>query len=659
MAEQQQSEEGDISNLTESFSYYKTHPVNLNRAGKEELLQLQLLNEIQINYLLEHIEKNGFLISIYELQSVQGFDPETIRKILPFVYVSDHFDAAHFSFREMLRGGTHECISRLQRVTEHEAGYFKPDSVTQIKKPNSFYLGDPNRFFLRYRFTFNQNISMVINGEKDPGEAFFRGTQKQGFDFYSGHLAIRNTRFAKCIVIGDYQATFGQGLILWNGFAFGKSASPLTVKRNAMGIRPYSSFDENRFFRGAAATFRIRNMELSLLFSYKKIDAHASMTDTAANGTVSVQSVSSLITGGLHNTTGTIADKGTVSQSLGGINLAYNRRNLHIGSTAQAMYLSAALLKTPQLYNLYDFRGKQNINAGIDYSYVFRNMNFFGEGAFSQNGGKAFIQGLIMAPDPLLTLTVHCRYFDKTYQNLFSNAIAENTFAQNETGLYLGAEARLPGHFTLSGYLDQFTFRWLKSGVSAPSHGTDVFAQLNYTPSKKTDLYVRYRRREHDSNTDTDNAYVYLQPGTQENWRFNLSCQVSEQVKLKSRIEYTQLGSSKNNTGIALIQDLVYKKPDWPWSFVIRYALFDTHDYSSRIYAYENDVLYSYSVPALYNKGQHVMGMLNWNIGKKLELWCRLARTIYDNVQVISPGSLNQIDGNHKTEVKIQLKLKL
>lgn len=661
LSEQMQSEDGDLSSLTDVWSYFRTHPVNLNKTTSEELQSLQLLNDIQINHLLKHIEKNGKLISIYELQSVEGFDLNTIKKILPFITIHDLFNESRFNFNDIFLHGQHQIVSRFQRVVEHQSGYFKPDSVTAVKSPNSFYLGDPNRILARYRFNFRQNISLSFSADKDPGEEFFKGTQKQGFDFYSGHVAIRNIRFIKCLTIGDYQATFGQGLVLWNGFAFGKSASPMNIKRNAIGIKPYYSFDENRFFRGVAGTFKFKKIEVSGLFSYKKIDANTSVTDTLNNGEIDVIGVSSLEIGGFHNTNALIQDKGSIHQTVLGGNLAYHQRNFHIGITAQQMNLSAALKSSPQLYNQYDFQGRQNFNSGIDYNYVFRNMNLFGEASISENGGKAIVQGIIMALDPRLTFSGHFRYFERNYQNLFGNAISENTLPQNEQGLYLGMEAKLNQAFTLSAFIDQYQFFWLKYGVSAPSKGKDIFSQLNYTPNKKTDLYIRYRHREKAENNSFMNPYEYLTPYSQENIRFNLSIALSNAIKLKSRVEYVHVSKKEDpkDNGVALFQDFIIKPKMWPLIFTFRYAMFDTKSYDSRVYAYENDVLYSYSVPALYNKGQRYYLMLNWEINKHVEIWARLSQTIYDNIHVISPGGLNEIQDSKKTEVKVQLKIRL
>ena len=83
LSENLQNEETDYTSLIENLEYYKTHPVNLNNTNKIQLLELGLLDEIQIQNLLDHIDKNGKLLSIYELQSIHDFDIPTIEKILP------------------------------------------------------------------------------------------------------------------------------------------------------------------------------------------------------------------------------------------------------------------------------------------------------------------------------------------------------------------------------------------------------------------------------------------------------------------------------------------------------------------------------------------------------------------------------------------------
>ncbi len=660
LSEQLQSEDGDVSNLTDVWNYYKTHPLNLNKAKRDELVELNLLSDIQISNLIKHREKNGNLISIYELQSINGFDLQSIKKILPFVYVSDNFGAASFGIKEMFKDGRHEFVTRYQQILEKQAGYTLPDTATQRKSPNSYYLGDPSRMFARYKFAYNNNVSVSISGEKDPGEEFFKGTQKKGFDFYSGHVAVRNIKFIKTLVVGDYQATFGQGLTIWQGFGFGKSASVMSIKRAGIGIKPYMSFDENRFFRGVAGTFKVKKFELTGLASYKKLDANATLVDTLSNGEIDVVGVSALELGGLHNTNALVQDKGTITQTVFGGNAAYNNRSLHIAATVQSMNLSAALIKSPSLYNQYDFQGKTNFVGGIDYNYVFRNANVFGEFAMSANGGKAFNSGAIVALDPKLSFVGHYRNFEKNFQNLYGSTVSENTLPQNEKSIYLGLEAKLLKTVTLSAFLDQFKYSWFKSTASAPSSGKDMIAQLNFTPTKKIDMYFRVRHRLKQVNSSIDNKYDYLVPYNQTNIRYNLSAQITNDIKFKSRIEYVIIDQTKlaDENGVAFVQDIIFKKMKFPFTVTARYAVFDTKSFNSRIYTYENDVLYGYSVPALYYKGQRAYFIVNWDVTRNFEIWVRVAATIYDNQKVISAGSLNEINGSAKTELKLQARLK-
>jgi hypothetical protein len=71
------------------------------------------------------------------------------------------------------------------------------------------------------------------------------------------------------------------------------------------------------------------------------------------------------------------------------------------------------------------------------------------------------------------------------------------------------------------------------------------------------------------------------------------------------------------------------------------------------LYAYENDVLYSYSIPVFFDKGYRYYLTLDYDITKKLSFWLRWAQTIYRDKNLIGSGP-DEINGNKKTEVKFQ-----
>jgi hypothetical protein len=85
----------------------------------------------------------------------------------------------------------------------------------------------------------------------------------------------------------------------------------------------------------------------------------------------------------------------------------------------------------------------------------------------------------------------------------------------------------------------------------------------------------------------------------------------------------------------------------------LRFQYFETNSYDSRIYVYESDVLYSYSIPAFYDKGTRCYFNLHYKLMRNFVIYLRLAQTVYSNKNTIGTG-LDEISGNRKTEVKVQ-----
>ena len=647
----------DYTNLLENFNYYSKHQLNLNYTNADELEKLMVLTDIQINNFFEHINKNGKLLSIYELQSIEGFDMETINKLLPFVYVSSSENKRHFSFKEVLKNSNNELILRYQQVLEKEKGFLPITDSALIANPNSRYLGSPEALFVKYRFTYYNNISIGFVASKDAGEQFFKGYEKNGFDFYSAHFFYRNSGLIKKIAIGDYQAQFGQGLTLWTGLGFGKSSEGTEIKKYADGISPYTSAMDNLFMRGVATTIGLKNFELSMLLSSKKIDANVTAVDSSNNETLYF---SSLEESGLHATTAEIANKDAINETAIGGHFCYKTSKINIGATAFKSNYSATLLHAVQLYNQFEFNGKENTNLGFDYSYIFRNINLFGEVSQSENTAKAFLSGLLISPDPKVTLSFLYRNYDKKYQALYSSAFAESSTPANENGYYCGILLKPFYVISINAYLDNISFPWMKYRIDAPSSALDYFIQLNWNTNKNVEMYVRYRQKNNElNNTEISDMNNVPSNIIEQDCRYNISYKISNSITLKNCIELTnyKILNTAPQKGFLIFQDLNYKKIKSKFSFSLRYALFDCDTYNSRIYSYENDVLYAYSIPALYNKGTRFYITMHYRINKNLDFWLKFDQTYYSNISVISSG-LTEIDGNKKSEIKAELRIK-
>ncbi len=663
LSENLESENTDFTALTEIWTYYKTHPVNLNYTNADELKQLQLLNDIQINNLLKHIDITGKLISIYELQGIDGFDLVTIEKILPYVFVDEKSNFNQFSFSEIKKNTNVEWVSRIQGLFEKQKGYTIADSL-KAAKPNSssYYLGSPYRIFSRIKINILNNFSAAFVADKDAGEEFFKGSNKKGFDFYSGHIAVRNLKYVRALIIGDYQASFGQGLTLWNGFGFGKTSQAITIKRNALGFKPYNSTDENRFFRGVATSLQYKQVQLNLFYSNRKKDGNISLVDSSDINNIEFLEASSIDLSGLHTTNSSLQDRNTIRENVIGGNISYNKRQLHLGLTAQNLSYTTAIRNNLQPYQLYNFQGKQNTVIGTDFSLTYKNILLFGEGALSANNGKAGILGALLSLDAKFSLVGSYRYFEQQFQNQFAQAFSENTFPQNEKGLYLGFEARPSRSWIISAYVDQFSFPWLKSSADKPTVGNDLLGQLTYIVNKKSAFYFRYRYRTKESNITSTLINSNIQDKAQQTFRLDGIYAANDLIKLHSRIDYNYFiepNTKRYKDGVYLYTDVIYKQMGSRWNAVGRIGLFDAKDFNNRIYAYENDVQYSFSIPALSGRGMRYYFQFNYSINRHVEIWARWAQTRYADRDIISAGGLNEIQGNTRNEFKFQVAFKL
>lgn len=656
ISEQLETEDLDLTNIYEVLVYYYEHPINLNNTSTEELEELGLLSDIQINDLLTHIKVFGKLISIYELQSLRFWDLSSIELVLPFVRVDDKLDQVHVSLKEAIQQGKFEAYLRYQSSIESKAGYEDvPDSIKL--QSNKYYWGDKNRYYSRLRFSYRTNLSVGITAEKDPGEAFFANNNKSGFDFYSAHVFYKGGKYLRAFALGDYQVQIGQGLNLWSGYAFGKTADVANVKKSAQPIKPYTSVDETRFLRGAAVDLGFKNFEWTNFASVKGVDASIQL-DTLLED---LQFVSSINLTGFHRTNSEIERKDALQERIIGSNLRYNKNQFHIGVAGIYWGYDKAYNKAVQNYNQFDFRGKQNVSVSADYSWVLRNFLFFGEvSRVSYSGDFAQLHGLIVALDARASLSVVYRNYGKAYETFYNGGFAEGSQTKNEEGIYTGLSFKLNRNWMLNTYVDFFKFPWLKYQVDAPSKGNELMAQLSYKPTKTLEIYGRFRQQTKPKNSRiSDGTITEIEDLIQRNYRINLSYKVSDDFTFKSRVEYVTLArANRTEDGVIVTQDLLYNPKSMPIDISLRYALFQTDSYDTRIYTYENNALYVFSTPSYYYQGSRAYILVRYSFLKHFDLWARFGTYIYANRKSVGSGA-EEIKGTTKTDLTIQLRLKL
>lgn len=638
----------------QQLEYWQKHPLNLNAATQNELSSLHLLTDLQISNFLLYRKMLGPLIALNELQAVPAWDVLTIKQLLPFITVSDQRNLVE-SLGARFGKGEQTVLLRFAKTVSTSSEYLQTTAN---------YLGSNAAVLFRYKYNFKNLLQYGITGDKDAGEQFFRGAQKSGFDFYSFHFFARRLGIIQSLAIGDFTVGFGQGLIQWQGLAFKKSADVLNIKRQGPELKPYNSAGEYNFHRGIGITLQKKNIQCTLFGSYRKLNANL-VSDSFLNST---EYISSLLTSGYHRTVAELNDRNNVTCVTTGGALHFSTYRLHVGVNAIQYNLSKPLQPSSQAYDRYAIDGRQWSNYSFDYSYTVRNMHIYGEVAVDKYFNRAVVHGLLASLDPKVDMAIVYRNLSPQYQSLFSNAFTENSTPVNENGCYAGLTIRPVYGWKLDVYADVFTFPWLKYQVNAPSRGQEYLVQVCYTPNKYVEIYTRFRHETKSVNVaDSLTAIKPLVAVPRLNWRTQISYRLNKTTELRSRVEavwYAGNLMQQKETGFLFYTD-IYVRPNFnPFSFNARIQYVETDGYNSRIYAWENTVLYNYSIPPFFDKALRYIINVNYQLKprpakqQQKRFSCLFALSLAQTVYLYKPAvdaTKIAIDTYNKLDFKLQV----
>ena len=177
------SEEGEDETAEELMELYETYldkPANVNDTVVL-LRDFPFVNDLQRERLKAYVVLYGPLLSAEELYTINGFDSMTVELLRPIVTFEPMETAKRLTLKEVLTYGNSNLVTGIGGTVEQARGY-----------RDSIYEGDNLRLMWRYYFKYKDRVQLQLSGDKDPGEAFFAGSQRQGFDFYSYSLMIND-----------------------------------------------------------------------------------------------------------------------------------------------------------------------------------------------------------------------------------------------------------------------------------------------------------------------------------------------------------------------------------------------------------------------------------------------------------------------------------
>ena len=629
----------ELIEIYENINDAAQNPRNLNTVSAAELRNLFVISEVDINKIIAHRTRYGEFADIRELQAVQGIEVSTLKLLSRLTYVSD----GEIKPLAQIQSNT-EVLVKLRRELETRRG-FRP-----LNGDDPVYAGSPNYLLLRINHKNDQKLSYNLTLERDAGESF--SNSSIGFDFISGYLHKKNvTQHLKSVTLGDYSIRMGEGLLLNNGFSFGKSIATVNIKAGGYQVKPYTSTVENLAFRGIATQWQFKNLEIMNFVSYRNLDANQTTDDFEQ------PIVTSLQTSGLHRTEGEIFDRDAIDNLSAGLSLNYNIKNTTIGFNALTHQLSVPLQRTDSESNRFRFSGENNYGASLNYNTSFRGVYLFGELGVSNGGAIAQSHGALTSLNSKLDLAIHFRNFDREFQTLYSNTFSETRQSENENGQYIGLEYRPSKPWKINAYADFYKHPWLRFLVDAPSNGTEYLLRAVYNKRRERTIFWQYRYERKQENSSLDTRIDRLADTRIHRARVQLNEIINPTLELRTRVEGSWFTKeSELETGLVAYQDFIYDASDSPLSLAGRFMYFDISDFDARIWTYESDLRYEFSIPFFSGTGLRYYLRANYRTQSGLIIEARLSQTNFlDGRETIS-SSNNEILGSTQTQLKMQLR---
>ena len=593
------TEFGEVDYEQLQTDLYTLHesPIDLNNTSDEELTQLYFLSPQQIDAILAYAYRHPFE-SLYELRLIPELADYEIRDLLPFVYInraalnSETINTDALYAKEIFAKAHHELLTRID-----------------ARNIEAYEGTDPIYTQFRYRFDFRRRVTFGVQLRR-PAGGFARDLQ------YGAYLQLNDiTPHLHTLVAGNFQASFGQGLVLAPVFHSGKSMYVNSVGQQREGLRYYSSVD-GEGLHGAGATLRwewnkTTRLDVSALYSMR----HAN---------------------------------DSTWHHLLGANLTLRHKKLQVELTAiENLWSDSIHPYTNAKYNRHYFRGRNQAVIGASFRYNHGWFDAFGEIATAQNHqitndqspitkshwGFGTIIGSRFYPTNGFSLLALYRYYSPYFDNALGYAFSETSRLGDENGGYLGFDITRLRNWRFIGYGDIFYFSGYKYGLGDATRtlGYDAMAEIQYSWSKHPSfqggdggrLSLRLRARQKGDATYSTRAQFDWAQGS---WSLRTTAEAniipSKLSTLNSQLTY----------GYTIFQDISYSLPlreGRGLGLRLRLQGFDAREWANRIYTYEHDVLYAYSIPAVYGLGGRAYLCLRWQIIPQLALYFRASETVY------------------------------
>lgn len=542
----------------ERLSHFLERPVKINTVSLSGLVSTGLMSRYQAVSLMDYRSRHGDVLSLTELSSVDGFSMESVQRIAPFISL----------YSPRLPGVRNEVTAQADNDLAVRCNMKQTDSDHPVE------YGYGMKYRVRYGECLSAGLSLSRSAAADSSVP----------DAYSGFLAYEFMGTPAKVIIGDFNARFGQGLALWNGMTMSGLSSPEGLRRNAAGISSSWSFTGGAAFTGLAAQTSCRQFSFSFMTALPEIKQISSPEKTAV---------------------------------LPAVNVSWDGKSAHVGLTH---YTEFSGLFSKERVRIPDMK------TSADFSICVRGIDLYSEVALDWvNMALAGIAGATFPAGDALRMSSIVRYYPSDYESGRSGAPRIGSGCTNELGAAVSGRFSYGRYVNIAGRQGFGSSRRRHDGTFAidaclhPSPKEDAYLSVQVTPVVVWDVLM------------SENMKLVLRiKERMRTWGRRFRTDIRADIQWWSSL-FT-LTMRLNLLQCVSVGSLAYLEGSFKKNLLsvhLRQGVFFIDNWDDRIYAYERDAPGNFNVPAFYGRGLWTSFAGSWKFARWGRLYLRGSITSY------------------------------
>lgn len=582
----------------ERYEDLRRKPLDLNRCSRSRLLACGLFTPFQVASILEQRRQSGEILSLTELTLIEGFTSRKVDALRHFIVIRAEDGPI----------GAKKLRPELDLELRGAVSVPVPDSRSKDRGEQRTGYGS------KLHLSLGQRAELSIVGRKsyDSGR----------FGPVSASAVYYGRRYLGKVVLGAFNARFGEGLTQWSGFSLSSLSSVASFRKSGSGLSPSASFSPG--MTGMAADFNLRRFTLSTAIGCAPEALAKLGLFTKASGSTALGSTAPGIAA--------LAD------------LSWTGRLIHAGVTATCEA------------------------AGVHFLGSLPNLSLFGETSLTYKGAFSAIAGTVWTPEYARKFALQLRWFDPSIKG--KNSGAAFGFELPDWCFTLDARYRADiRKQKYRGFLRYSKEIILPARPRAPSSVPPPEVNLPEASLPDSSSRPVTEQPAPVSEASAGSAPVSVPEA---------SVSVpARSLAVSARLAANYAPGESHPTRVELRSELAFTSGAWQFSTrldgiycasfafhafleagyltpklssYLRLGGFLIDNWDDRIWVYERDAPGSFTVPAYYGRGVHCSLYCAWKPSRHHSLYLRTSLVSY-------PG--NPTPKNGKFEVKLQYRLRI